>query len=41
VQLTEQNPAHEERIAKLEAEVTELRQEVIALRSKIDDLFGD
>ena len=41
VQLTEQNPAHEERIAKLEAEVTELRQEAIALRAKIDDLFGD
>jgi uncharacterized protein YceH (UPF0502 family) len=31
----------EERIAQLEATVAELRQEVIALRQKIDDLFGD
>jgi hypothetical protein len=32
---------HKERIAQLEATVAELRQEVIALRQKIDDLFGD
>ncbi len=31
----------EERIAQLETTVTELRQEVAALRQKIDDLFGD
>ncbi len=31
----------EDRIARLEATVTELRQEIIALRQKIDDLFGD
>jgi len=31
----------EERIAQLEATVAALRQEVIALRAKIDDLFGD
>ncbi len=31
----------EERIAQLEATVAELRREVIALRAKIDDLFGD
>ena len=31
----------EERIAQLEATVAELRQEVVALRAKIDDLFGD
>jgi hypothetical protein len=30
-----------ERIAQLEATVAELQQEVIALRQKIDDLFGD
>jgi uncharacterized protein YceH (UPF0502 family) len=30
-----------ERIAQLETTVAELRQEVIALRQKIDDLFGD
>jgi uncharacterized protein YceH (UPF0502 family) len=35
------NPEHEERIARLEATVTELRQEMAALRLKIDDLFGD
>ena len=34
-------PAHEDRIAQLEATVAELRQEVAALRQKIDDLFGD
>ena len=31
----------EERMAQLEATVAELRQEVVALRAKIDDLFGD
>jgi uncharacterized protein YceH (UPF0502 family) len=31
----------EERVARLEATVAELRQEVAALRHKIDDLFGD
>jgi uncharacterized protein len=36
-----ENPAHEERIAILEATVLELRQEIAALRQKIDDLFGD
>jgi hypothetical protein len=30
-----------ERIARLEATVAELRQEMAALRQKIDDLFGD
>ena len=34
-------PAHVERIALLEATVAELRQEIAALRQKIDDLFGD
>jgi uncharacterized protein YceH (UPF0502 family) len=32
---------HEERIAQLETTVTELRQEMSALRQRIDDLFGD
>jgi hypothetical protein len=32
---------HEERIALLEVAVTQLRQEVSALRLKIDDLFGN
>ena len=31
----------EERIARLEATIAELRQEVLVLRQKIDDLFGD
>jgi uncharacterized protein YceH (UPF0502 family) len=31
----------EERISQLEATVAELRREVIALRAKIEDLFGD
>jgi hypothetical protein len=35
------NPVQEERIARLEATVTELRQEIAALRQKIDGLFGD
>jgi uncharacterized protein YceH (UPF0502 family) len=38
---TEQDAGHEERIAHLEGTVAELRQEVTALRAKIDDLFGD
>ena len=33
--------AGDERIARLEAAVAELRQEVVTLRKKIDDLFGD
>jgi len=37
----DQDAGHGERIAFLEATVKELRQEVIALRAKIDDLFGD
>ena len=37
----EPDPAQEERIARLEATVAELRQEMAALRQKIDDLFGD
>jgi uncharacterized protein YceH (UPF0502 family) len=36
-----QDSRQEERIAQLEAVVAELRQEVAALRHKIDDLFGD
>jgi uncharacterized protein YceH (UPF0502 family) len=35
------DPAHEDRIAQLEVTVAGLRQEVAALRQKIDDLFGD
>jgi uncharacterized protein YceH (UPF0502 family) len=35
------DPAQAQRIAQLEATVTELRQEVAILRKKIDDLFGD
>jgi len=35
------NPAHEDRIARLEATVAELQQKVEALNQKIDDLFGD
>jgi uncharacterized protein YceH (UPF0502 family) len=38
---TGQSAGYEERITQLEATVTELRQEVAALRRKIDDLFGD
>jgi uncharacterized protein YceH (UPF0502 family) len=38
---TGDDPAHEDRIAQLEATVAELKQEVAALRQKIDDLFGD
>ncbi len=36
-----EDPAQEERIARLEAAMAELRQEMAALRRKIDDLFGD
>jgi uncharacterized protein YceH (UPF0502 family) len=36
-----EDAGHEERIAQLEATVTELHQEMAALRQKIDDLFGD
>ncbi len=36
-----QDAGQEERIAQLEATVAELRQEMAALRTKIDDLFGD
>lgn len=36
-----EDAGHEERIARLEATVAELRQEVVLLRQKIDDLFGD
>jgi uncharacterized protein YceH (UPF0502 family) len=35
------DPAHEDRIAQLEATVAELEQEVATLRQKIEDLFGD
>jgi len=38
---TADDPAHEDRIAQLEATVAELRQEVTSLRQKIEDLFGD
>lgn len=34
------NPAHEERIAQLEATVEELRQEVVRLQQKIDGVLG-
>ncbi len=37
----DQDSAHEERIAQLEATVAELCQQVASLRQKIDDLFGD
>jgi uncharacterized protein len=33
--------AHDERIAQLEATVTELKRDFTALRAKFDDLFGD
>jgi uncharacterized protein YceH (UPF0502 family) len=36
-----QNAIHEDRITRLEATIVELRQEIAALRAKIDDLFGD
>jgi uncharacterized protein YceH (UPF0502 family) len=40
-QFIKQDAGQEERIAQLEAKVAELRQEMSALRAKIDDLFGD
>jgi len=36
-----EDAGHAERLARLEATVAELRQEVVVLRRKIDDLFGD
>ncbi|MGA3048433.1 MAG: YceH family protein [Terracidiphilus sp.] len=36
-----EDAGHAERIAQLESAVAELRQEVVVLRKKIDDLFGD
>ncbi len=36
-----QNALHEDRITRLEATIVELRQEMAALRAKIDDIFGD
>jgi uncharacterized protein YceH (UPF0502 family) len=36
-----EDAGREGRIAQLQTTVTELRQEVAALRQKIDDLFGD
>jgi hypothetical protein len=36
-----QDAGHGERIAQLEATVAEMRQEMVTLRKKIDDLFGD
>ncbi|MGD0860026.1 MAG: YceH family protein [Terracidiphilus sp.] len=38
---SEFDSGQEDRIARLETTVAELRQEVAALRHKIDDLFGD
>jgi hypothetical protein len=35
------DPAHEDRIAQLEATVAQLKQDVATLRQKIEDLFGD
>jgi hypothetical protein len=40
-QFAEQDAGHAERIAQLEATVVELRQELVSLRQRIDDLFGD
>jgi uncharacterized protein len=40
-QMEGQDAGHEERIAQLEVTVAELRQEMSALKQKIDDLFGD
>jgi uncharacterized protein YceH (UPF0502 family) len=35
------DPAHEDRIAQLEATVTQLKNEIATLNKRIDDLFGD
>jgi len=35
------DPAQEDRVAQLESTVAELKEEISALRQKIDDLFGD
>jgi hypothetical protein len=35
------DPAHEDRIAQLEATVAELKNEIATLNKRIDDLFGD
>jgi uncharacterized protein YceH (UPF0502 family) len=40
-QFAEPDAGHEDRIVRLEVTVVELRQEIAALRAKIDDLFGD
>ncbi len=36
-----EDAAHEERIARLEATIIEVRQQMAMLQQKIDDLFGD
>jgi len=41
VQTGEPDAGQEERIARLEATITELKREVAVLKQKIDDLFGD
>jgi len=41
VPVAEPDPAQEDRIARLEATVAELRQEITALQQKINNLFGD
>jgi uncharacterized protein len=40
-QFAEQDAGHEDRIVRLEVTVVELRQEIAALKARIDDLFGD
>lgn len=40
-QAASDDPAHEDRIAQMEAKLAELQQTVEALTRKIDDLFGD
>jgi uncharacterized protein YceH (UPF0502 family) len=39
--ITSDDAANEDRVARLESSVAELKQEIVALRQKIDDLFGD
>ena len=41
VQSANDDPAHEGRIAQLEATVAHLKTEIAALNKRIDDLFGD